>query len=182
MAYKTLRLRNMSVAILDWLDEENLPEAVEALNSVIREGKYLYLNDEIVDMEEEHKWFEHCVKTGMLYLVARVEGKVVGGASMHPQTDKRSHVAQFGIFICDGYRNLGLGTAMIKEFIEIAKKLGFEILQLSVFANKTRALNVYKKCGFKEIGKLCRDIKFLDGRYADRILLELHLNEHVCNL
>ncbi|TRO47107.1 GNAT family N-acetyltransferase [Candidatus Bathyarchaeota archaeon] len=133
-------------------------------------------------MEEEHRWFERSVNAGMLYLVARVEDKVVGGASMHPQTGKRAHVAQFGIFICDGYRNLGLGTAMLKEFIEIAKKRGFEILQLSVFANNTRALNVYKKCGFKEIGKLSRDIKFLDGRYADRILLELHLKDHICNL
>ena len=172
----------MNVATLDWLDEEVLPEVVEALNSVIREGKYLYLNDEIVDMEEEHRWFERSAKAGMLYLVARVKGKVVGGASMHPQTDKRAHVAEFGIFICDGYRDLGLGTAMLKEFIEIAKKRGFEILQLSVFANNARALNVYKKCGFREIGKLGQDIKFLDGRYADRILLELPLKDHICNL
>lgn len=178
MAYKTLRLKDMSVATLDWLNEEDLSEAVEALNCVIREGKYLYLNEEIVDMEEEHKWFERSVKAGMLYLVARVEGKVVGGASMHPQTDKQEHVAQFGIFICDGYRNLGLGTAMLKEFIDIAKKRGFEILQLSVFANNTRALNVYKKCGFKEIGRLSQDIRFLDGEYTDRILMELLLKNH----
>jgi RimJ/RimL family protein N-acetyltransferase len=182
MVYKTLRLKDMRATTLDWLNEEDLPEAVEALNSVIRERKYLYLNDEIVDMEEEHRWFERSVKAGMLYLVARVEGKVIGGASMHPQTDKRAHVAQFGIFICDGYRNLGLGTAMLKEFIEIAKKRGFEILQLSVFANNTRALNVYKKCGFREIGRLRRDIKFLDGEYADRVLLELPLMDFLCDL
>jgi L-amino acid N-acyltransferase YncA len=177
MAYKTLRLRDMRVAKLDWLIEEDLPIVVEALNSVIREGKYLFLNDEIVDMEEERRWFKHSVKAGMLYLVAKVEGKVAGGASLHPQTDKQAHVAQFGIFICDGYRNLGLGTAITKEFIEIAKKRGFEILQLSVFANNARALNVYKKCGFKEIGRLSRDIKFLNGEYTDRILLELPLKD-----
>jgi RimJ/RimL family protein N-acetyltransferase len=182
MVYKTLRLKDMRAATLDWLNKEDLPEAVEALNSVIREREYLYLNDEIVDMEEEHRWLERSVKAGMLYLVARVEGKVVGGASMHPQNDKRAHVAQFGIFICDGYRNLGLGTAMLREFIEIAKRRGFEILQLSVFANNTRALNVYKKCGFREVGRLSWDIKFLDGEYADRILLELPLKDYVCDL
>ena len=111
----------------------------------------------------------------MLYLVARIEDKVAGGASIHPQTDKQAHVAQFGIFICDGYRDLGLGTAMLKEFIEIAEKRGFEILQLSVFANNTRAFYVYKNCGFKEIGRLSRDIKFRDGEYPDRILMELPL-------
>jgi L-amino acid N-acyltransferase YncA len=177
MAYKTLRLRDMRAVSLEWLNKEDLPEVVEALNSVIREGKYLYLNDEIVDMEEERHWFERAVRAGMLYLVAKVDGEVAGGASMHPQTDKRAHVAEFGIFICNSYRNLGLGTAIIKEFIEIAKKRGFEILQLSVFANNTRALNVYKKCGFKQIGSLSSDIKFPDGAYTDRIILELPLKD-----
>jgi L-amino acid N-acyltransferase YncA len=86
MVYKTFRLKDMRVARLDWLNEEDLPEVVKALNSVIREGKYLYLNDEILDMEEERRWFERSLKAGMLFLVARVEGKVAGGASMHPQT------------------------------------------------------------------------------------------------
>ena len=143
---------------------------------MIREGKYLFLNDEIVDMEEERRWFERVANAGMLYLMAKVDGEVVGGASMHPQPDKRAHVAEFGIFVCDGYRNIGLGTAIIKEFMVIAKKRGFEILQLSVFANNTRALNVYKKCGFK-VGSLSRDIKLPDGAYTDRILLELPLKD-----
>lgn len=177
MVYKTLSLRDGRVAVLDWLTEEDLPKVVEALNSVIREGKYLFSNNEIIDMEEERRWFERTVKTGMFYLVARVEGKVAGGASIYPKTDKRAHVAEFGIFICEGYRNSGLGTAITEEFIEIAKKRGFEILQLSVFANNKRALKVYKKCGYKEIGRLSRDIKFPDGEYTDRILLELLLKK-----
>ena len=167
----------MRVVKLDWLTEKDLPAVVEALNSVIRERKYLFLNQEIVDVEEERQWFRHSVKSGMLYLVARVDGKVVGGASLNPQIDKRTHVAEFGIFICNNYRNLGLGTAITEEFIGIAKNRGFEILQLSVFANNTRALSVYKKCGFKEIGVLSGDIKFLDGTQTDRILLELHLTD-----
>ena len=176
MVYKTLSLRDGRVARLDWLIEEDLPEVVEALNSVIREGKYLFSNNEIIDMEEELRWFERTIKTGMFYLVARVEGKVAGGASIYPKTDKRAHIAEFGIFISEGYRNSGLGTAITKEFIEIAKKQGFEILQISVFANNTRALNVYKKCGFTEVGRLSRDIKFLDREYTDRILMEIPLN------
>jgi L-amino acid N-acyltransferase YncA len=99
----------------------------------------LFMNNEIADMEEERKWFERSTKAGMLYLVARVDGKVIGGASIHPRTDKRAHTAEFGIYIRYGYRNLGLGTIMTKAFVEIAKKHGIEILQLSVYA-RTRWL------------------------------------------
>lgn len=177
MVYKTVRLTDGRTATLDWLKEDDLPEVAKALNSVIREGKYLMGNNEITDMEEERRWFERSTKEGMLYLVARVDDKIVGGASIHPHTDKRAHVAEFGIFIKDGYRNLGLGTILTKTFIEIAKQYGFEILQLSVHAANTRAFHVYQKCGYKECGKLTRDIKFLDGTYTDRILMELPLKQ-----
>lgn len=175
MVYKTVRLKDGRTATLEWLREKDLPEVVEALNSVIREGKYISMNNEITDIEEERKWFELGIKAGMLYLVVRVDDKLVGGASIRPHTDKRAHVAEFGVYLREGYRNLGLGTTLTKIFIEIAKKHGFEILQLSVFAANKRAFHMYKKCGYKECGRLTRDIKFLDGTYTDRILMELPL-------
>ncbi len=175
MFYRKVKLKDGRTATLDWIEESDLPELVEALNSVIREGKFLLVNNEITDMEEERKWFQRNTKSSMLYLTVRVDGKVAGGASIHPFTDKRSHVAEFGIFIRDGYRNVGLGTELTKVFVEAAKEHGFVILQLSVFATNKRAFHVYKKCGYKECGKLSHDVKFLDGTYTDRILMELPL-------
>jgi len=172
MVYKTFMLKDGRTASFDWIKEEALPEVVEALNSVIREGRYLFMNNEITDMDLERRWFERGNEEGMLYLVARVGGKVVGGASIHPRTDKSAHVAEFGIFIRDGYRDSGLGTALTRAFVEIARKHKVEILQLSVYATNERAFHVYKKCGYKECGRLTRDIKFSDGTYTDRILLE----------
>lgn len=175
MVFRTVKLKDGQVAMLDWLTEDDLPEVVEALNSVIREERYLFLNDKITDMEEERRWFDKGKKEGMLYLIARVEGRVVGGASIHPRRGKNSHVADFGVFICDGYRNLGLGTKLTKTFIEIAKEHRIEILQLSVYATNKRAFHVYRKCGYQECGRFTCDTKFPDGTYTDRILMELHL-------
>ncbi len=175
MVFKTLKLGDGRTATLDWLKQEDLPEVVDTLNSVIREGKFLFMNNEITDMEEERKWFERSVKAGMQYLVARVDRRVVGGASIHRRTDKRAHTAEYGIFIRNGYRGLGLGTMLTKTFVEIAKENGLEILQLSVHASNKMAFHVYRKCGYKKCGKLTRDVKFLDGTYTDRVLMELPL-------
>jgi len=172
LVHKTVALADERTATLDWLKKTDLPEVMDALNSVIREGKYLFMNTEITDVDEEQQWYERGVKEGMRYLVARVEGKVVGGASFHPHGEKRAHVAEFGIFIIDGYRELGLGTALTRELLETARKEGLEIMQLSVYAVNKRAFHVYKKCGYKKCGRLARDIKFLDGKYTDRILME----------
>lgn len=168
-------MKDGRTATLDWLKAEDLPEVVDALNSVIREGKYLFMNNEITDMEEERRWFERGIETGMRYLVARIDGKVVGGASLRRHTDKRAHVAEYGTFIRDGYRNLGLGTILTKAFVEIARDNELEILQLSVYATNERAFHVYKKCGYKECGRLTQDVRFLDGTYTDRIMMELLL-------
>jgi RimJ/RimL family protein N-acetyltransferase len=164
-------------ATLNWLKKEDMPEVTKVLNDVIKEGIYLFMNNEITDVGQQLEWFEHRTKEGMRYLVARVEGKVVGGASIHPKSDKHAHIASYGVFIHKDYRNLGLGTALTKELIEIAKKMELEILQLSVYSTNKRAINVYQKCGFKEAGRLKNGIKFSDGTYSDEIIMELHLKQ-----
>jgi len=47
---------------------------------------------------------------------------------------------------------------------------------LSVYATNQRAFHVYKKCDFKEAGRLTKGIKFPDGTYTDEILMKLLLN------
>ena len=171
-----MNLKNGQTASLSWLEEDDLPEAMKALNSVIREGKYLLMNKEIPDLDSERHLFEGAKEKRMRSLVVRVDGKVVGGAGLSPFADKRAHVAELGIYIHKSYRNCGLGTIVIKEFIEVAKRSGFEILQLSAFSTNKRAMHVYRKCGFKKCGKLTRDIKFANGTYADRVMMELLLH------
>lgn len=99
----------------------------------------------------------------------------MGGGCIFSKKNKSAHVATYGAFIGKDYRNLGLGTILTKELIEVAKGFGFEIVQLDAFATNTRAFHVYQKCGFREIGRLTNDIKFSNGAYNDRILMELLL-------
>jgi len=175
MAYKKFKLKDDRIVTLDFLKEEDLPEVVDALNSVIREGIFLALDEEIVDMESERKWYQDHIKAGMTYLVARADGKVVGGASIEPRTGKFSHTAVYGIFIRDGFRNMGIGTHLTNALIEIAHQRGLEVIELSVYGLNKRAHHVYEKCGFKEVGKIKKGVKMLNGTYTDRIIMVLSL-------
>jgi len=175
LSYKTVALKNGQVASLSWLQEADLGEVVAAVNTVIHEDKYLLMDCQITDLEAELSWFRQSAESGMRYLIARVNGKVIGGASLIPFKGKRAHIAEFGVYILKSHRNLGLGTIFLKEFIEVATENRFQIIQLSTFSTNRRALHVYKKCGFRKCGKLSRDIKFGDGTYTDRILMELLL-------
>jgi L-amino acid N-acyltransferase YncA len=168
-------LNNGQAASLSWLEEKDLPELVEVLNSVIREKTYLLMDQEITDLNSEREWFQKSTEAGRRILVARVDSKLVGAASMSVFKGKQAHVAQFGIYIAKGFRNRGLGTILINELIDVARKSGVEVVQISAFSTNKRAVHVYQKCGFKKCGKLTRDVKFADGTYADRIMMELLL-------
>ena len=58
MVYKTVELTDGRKATLDWLKKEDIPEVVEVLNDVIKESRYLFMNNQITDMERELQWFE----------------------------------------------------------------------------------------------------------------------------
>jgi L-amino acid N-acyltransferase YncA len=154
--------------------KEDIPQIIEVLNSVIREEKYWLDEKELTNLETE-QYIEIGNKTGMHYLVARIEGKIVGGAVLLPSNGKEAHVAQFCVFVHKDFRDLGLGTIFAKELIEVAEKSGLESVQLFAFSTNKRAIHVYKKCGFKICGKLTRDIKFSNGTYADKVIMELLL-------
>ena len=171
------RLADGRVARLEDLREQDLPEVVETLNSVIREGVYLTLNEEIVDMEMERKWYHDHMEAGMTYLVVRVDDEIVGGASIEPRVGKESHVAVYGAFIKKGFRNMGIGTQLTEALIEVARQRGFEIVELAVYGSNERAFHVYKKCGFQEVARIKRGVKLPDGTYTEKIIMVLPLGE-----
>jgi RimJ/RimL family protein N-acetyltransferase len=111
----------------------------------------------------------------MSYLVARVDGEVVGGASIEPRRGKFSHTAVYGIYIKDGFRNMGIGTQLTKALVSIGRQRGLEILELSVFGSNKQAHHAYKKCGFKDVGKIKKGAKMLNGTYTDNIIMTLSL-------
>jgi len=176
MFHKKFRLTDGREVTFKELEERDLPEVVSALNSVIREGVYLTHDEEITDMDAELKWYQDHMKAGMNYLVARVEGEVVGGASIEPRRGRESHVAVYGVFIKEGFRNLGIGTKLNQALIEIARKRGFKIMELAVLSSNTRASHVYEKCGFRKVGRVREGVKLPDGSYTDKLIMTLSLN------
>ena len=54
-----------------------------------------------------------------------------------------------GIIIKRGFRNIGIGTAMMHILIEQAERMGLDALTLTVSPTNNRAIHIYEKVGFK---------------------------------
>ena len=88
-------------------------------------------------------------------LVAEVDGRIVGqaGIARVGRADKVKHRATFGISIDIDYWHLGMGRALTKACIELARQAGYLQLELEVVADNEKALALYESEGFREYGR-----------------------------
>ena len=88
-------------------------------------------------------------------LVAEVEGRIVGqaGIARVGRADKVKHRATFGISIDIDYWHLGMGRALTKACIELARQAGYLQLELDAVADNEKALALYESEGFREYGR-----------------------------
>ena len=152
---------------------EDLDGLLGLFNSVVVEGVDI-ARDEKISREEEIDWLSRLLsqieRGKTFFLVAEVDGKVVASSDINRQIGFQKHVGVVGIIIDNDFRDLGIGTAMMRALTVKAKKMGFKVLTLSAFATNKRAMHVYQKVGFKQTGMIPK--KFLrKGKYIDEVIM-----------
>ncbi len=103
--------------------------------------------------------------------------RVVGNCSIsrHRNHIKLRHRCDFAIALEQAYCGCGLGTLLMTKAIDMAKKLGFEQMELGVYADNEKGIALYKKMGFEEMGRFLKAYKLKDGTYIDEINMVLFL-------
>ncbi len=69
------------------------------------------------------------------------------------RADKVKHRATFGISVDIHYWHLGIGRALTRACIALAKQAGYLQLELEAVADNERALALYTSEGFVEYGR-----------------------------
>ena len=62
------------------------------------------------------------------------------------------HRAKFSISVRKEYWNQGIGTELINRIVEQAKKMKIRIIELEAITDNVRAIALYHKIGFMDIG------------------------------
>ena len=97
-----------------------------------------------------------------------VGGKVVASAEIAKRRGHQKHVGVLGVAVKSGCRRLGIATKLIEVLLEEAKKQGLKVIILAFTKRILPALNLYKRMGFKEVGRIPKAI-FWKGEYIDDI-------------
>lgn len=100
---------------------------------------------------------------------------VVGNAVVESNKVTRyAHRAEISISVLKDYWGKGIGTRLMQMMIDFAKDVGLEILYLEVRADNERAIGLYQKFGFNQIGIYDRFFK-INEKYYDACLMTLKL-------
>lgn len=73
-----------------------------------------------------------------------------------------------------GGGRLGVGTELMRSIVEEAGRRGLRILLLETSSLNRRAIHVFEKVGFREVGRIPLGL-MIDGGYVDTLLMALEI-------
>jgi len=171
-----LKIKKDNKLIIRNATVEDADEIVMLVKQVMGEVSFFPKEPEEFDLTAEDE-AEYIKKTS-LFLVAEVEGKIVGSTTLQKGETKRiSHVAEFGITILKEYSGLKIGTLLMEDVIKWCKENQIEKIELEVFEENIPAIALYKKFGFIEEGRKNKNIK-IKGEYKNTLLMAKFLEEN----
>ncbi len=158
-----------------------IPDDAEAILRYMHEGlpeftEYILTEPDEFTMtiSKERAWIkDRDDALGRVALLALADNEVVGMLSCGTDTHKRlTHVAGIGMTLRQSYWDSGLGSLMLVQLIEWAESHPvLELIRLSVYSDNDRAIALYKKFGFQEVGRIPQEFKFGPDRYKDGITM-----------
>lgn len=123
--------------------------------------------------EEEELIKEKIINRGknQYWYVAEENGKVIGlGILMNHGNLRKKHVGVITLMVNSDYQNKGIGSLLMDKLINLSESLNIIRLELCVFRDNYKAINLYKKFGFKEEGIKVKSV-LKNGEYIDEIMM-----------
>ncbi|WP_030466208.1 GNAT family N-acetyltransferase, partial [Lentzea aerocolonigenes] len=123
-------------------------------------------------LKDYEAYIERTLNDPNRYTRAIVEdGKCIGEVVLNP-IDDANRKSGLRIALWDGWGK-GYGTAAIRHVLDHAFTVrNLHRVDLEVYEFNERAIHVYRKCGFREEGRL-RDVLLWDGVFHDAIVMSI---------
>ncbi len=136
------------------------------------EGRWLLSPSTAVSEPSEAFFIGEMIRGGGgLALVAEGDGEVVGNVLVSLERSVvSSHVGTLSIVIGREWRDVGIGSEMVRAAQAWCRDKGLVKLALSVFPDNERAVAVYEHAGFEREGLRRRQYQ-VDGEFRDELLM-----------
>lgn len=174
-----VKLKNGETLIVRRPTPEDAEKMVSYLNKVGGESDFLLFgeNEFRLSVEQEKKYIEEINKQlNSIMLIGIIKDEIISVSQLHsPQRKRIAHTSELAISVGECVWGEGIGSIILGELINYAKQTGIiKIINLTVHEENKRAINLYKKFGFMQIG-LYEKYFFVNEKYYNAIMMNLYL-------
>ena len=152
-------------------------EALIALFNVLAPEDLAYFRSHRTDANVAASWAEQPDYTQVFPLVAVVGDQLVGNSTLHLGSGPTRHVAEVRVFLLKEFRRRGIGTAMLKTQIDIARRLGLYQLVAEIAENRPQVVHAFEHLGFERQCVLRDQFITPEGETLDLILMVKYLRQ-----
>ena len=127
-----------------------------------------------VEAEEAYLRAQEGSADNVQYL-ARVDGEIIGTASLNRKPNRMRHRGEFGISLKKAWWGCGAASALAEGVLAFAREAGVQQVNLEVRSDNKRAIALYERLGFR---KLCTfpDFFNINGELIDFDFMILSLS------
>jgi ribosomal protein S18 acetylase RimI-like enzyme len=148
---------------------------IAAVLGVIASERIHSAIDRAWGVEEERRYIESLSPREAIHLAVDDSEGIVGLQVLDrwsPVMESMAHVGQVGTFVLPPWRGRGLGRQLWSATLPFAREAGYRKLVIQVRASNTSAQAFYRNLGFRDCGRLARQV-IIDGVEDDEVLMEL---------
>ena len=144
--------------------------------SAVPEAERMFIKHRVQDPQVIRDWCQNIDLHRNLPLLAIMDGKIVGDATLHQQTGGwKRHIGRVSVLVLPHYRGRGLARALISEIVALARSLGLEKVEAEFIGEQEAAIKMFELLGFSKLLRLEDYVKDMQAITHDYVLMGLHL-------
>ena len=162
---------------------DDVDAVVAMLAEVAGEGRWIATEAPVDVDRRRRRMVEDIEREDAVVLVAEAGGQPVGELVLHlagygvADLGMAGYgVADLGMAVAAAWRGRGIGSALLAEAIDRARKAGAHKVALQVWPHNIAAIALYERFGFQREGYLTRHYRRRSGELWDAVIMGLRLD------
>jgi len=142
----------------------------------VPEAERMFIKHRVTEPQAIRDWCQNIDLGRNLPLLALMDGKVIGDATLHQQLGGwKRHIGRVSVLVHPKYRGRGLARALVSEIVDIARNLGLEKVEAEFIGEQEAAIKMFAMLGFSNLIRLDDYVKDMQAITHDYVLMGLDL-------
>jgi len=172
---KDIKLKDGSKSRLRPLRKDD-EKAFHEFFLAVPEAERMFIKHRVTDPEIIREWCQKIDLGRNLPLLALMDGKIVGDATLHQQMGGwKRHIGRVSVLVLPNYRGRGLARALVAEIVDLARHLGLEKVEAEFIGEQEAAIKMFAMLGFSNLLRFEDYVKDMQAIKHDYVMMGLNL-------